>query len=76
MDLGMLLVALRADCQPGFAGLVPDRAKRRTHRFLEHKEKKADERFENSNDNRVLPGANGRSILARRKGGRVEQENQ
>jgi hypothetical protein len=42
---------------------------------LQIKGEEADECFENSNNNRVLPGADGRGILTRRKGGRVEQEN-
>jgi hypothetical protein len=45
--------------------MAPDRAKSRQHGF-ENKGEKADECPENSNNNGVLPDANGRGIRATR----------
>ena len=69
----MLLLPRVRPASRGLQGMVPDRAVSWAHGF-ESKGAEADEHFEKSNDNGVLPGVNGRSIFTSRKGGRVEQE--
>ena len=74
MDLGVLLFHR---VRPARRGLKAGarQSEEPVAQISKAKGEEADEYFESSNNDRVLPRADGRSILTSRKGGRVEQKN-